>query len=138
MLFKSTRNSSNVKLKGFEEVIDLMLIANILLYSLRIHFIGAIFYLKVLLSAYADDGGLFVPLNLPNIPIDTLKLWKNDLVSFPDICAKIVGLFTTGIEQDELQSMARNAFKDFNTGFLKHALSHRSLLTIFPPCRWRH
>lgn len=74
-------------------------------------------FLKVLLSAYADDGGLFVPLELPTIPNDTLISWKSDSISFPDICARVVGLFTTGIELDVLQNMAQNAFKDFNPGF---------------------
>eukprot|EP01035_Chromulina_nebulosa_P041938 gene41938-56793_t len=87
VFFKSTRDSRKENLKGFEEV---------------------------LLSAYADDGGLFVPLELPTIPNDTLISWKNDFISFPDICARVVGLFTTGIELDVLQNMAQNAFKDFN------------------------
>ena len=68
-----------------------------------------------------------MPLELPTIPNDTLTLWKNEFISFPDICARIVGLFTTGIELDVLQNMAQNAFKDFNPGFT-------SFINIFIDC----
>ena len=67
----------------------------------------------VLFSAYASDGGLYVPEQLPQISKEMLLSWKNH--SFPQICAEILHLFTDlGVEY--LNEMTERAYSSFNDG----------------------
>ena len=65
---------------------------------------------EVLVSTYACDGGLYVPVKLPMLTKIQLENWID--YSFPQVCAEILHLFT-GIEVDLLVKMAENAFSGF-------------------------
>lgn len=68
---------------------------------------------EAILSAYAWDGGLYVPEYLPSLPENFRSAWKN--YSFPDICAEVFHLFS-GIDVTVLRELCHEAYKDFNDG----------------------
>ena len=47
---------------------------------------------RVLLAAYAADGGLFVPERLPHLSTATLRSWAP--LSMAQVCARVMALFT--------------------------------------------
>lgn len=67
----------------------------------------------VLLSTYADDGGLYVPEHIPRLSHDVLCSWAG--ASFPRICAEVLHLFAD-LPLETLLEMTTHAFKDFNGG----------------------
>jgi threonine synthase len=69
--------------------------------------------IPVLFSAYAQDGGLYVPEELPVITKSMLLSWKNH--SFSMICAEIMHLFTD-IDLASLNEMTTRAYTSFNGG----------------------
>merc|ERR1719272_571649 len=68
---------------------------------------------KVLLSAYAVDGGMYVPEYLPCITKAELQSWRTH--SFPQVCAEIVHRFSE-VPLDECNVMTAAAFSTFNHG----------------------
>jgi threonine synthase len=68
---------------------------------------------QVLVSAYAEDGGLYVPVELPQLTMELLASWKE--FSFPQVCAEVLHFFTD-IDVKDLTIMAKNAFSLFNDG----------------------
>lgn len=74
---------------------------------------------EVLLSAYARDGGLYVPDRIPSlVKVDTagcqlLQRFIDEKYDFPRICAEIVHLYS-GIDIDVLVAMTSTAFSQFN------------------------
>lgn len=67
----------------------------------------------VLLSAYANDGGMFVPEQLPAIPKTELLTWAK--LDFPEVCGRVISLFT-GLDVPTSCQLTRAAFRDFNKG----------------------
>lgn len=67
----------------------------------------------VLVAAYARDGGLFVPVELPQLTMEHLESWRSH--SFPQVCAEIMHLFTD-IDLVDLNQMTTKAFSGFNDG----------------------
>eukprot|EP00941_MAST-03F_sp_MAST-3F-sp1_P003959 g3959.t1 len=70
---------------------------------------------KVLLSAYASDGGLFVPESLPLYSPHQLRKWALESYTLAEVCAHTVQMFT-GIPLSDCLVMTRAAFKTFNEG----------------------
>ena len=68
---------------------------------------------KALLSAYAADGGLFVPESIPQISLETLCSWRN--LTMSQVCARVMEYFTD-LTLPELESIAAVAFGTFNGG----------------------
>ena len=85
MLFKSTRGGG--RLKSFEEVVT---------------------------SAYAEDGGLYIPQELPMLTFEQLCDWSSKRLSFSDICAEIMHIFS-GIDIVKLKQMTGKAYAEFNS-----------------------
>jgi threonine synthase len=73
------------------------------------------------LSAYASDGGLYVPDHLPSLPENYRSLWKE--LSFPDVCAEVFHLFCD-IDVAVLRGLCAESYKDFNDG-VTHLPLHR-------------
>jgi threonine synthase len=71
---------------------------------------------QILISSYAEDGGLYVPTELPLISQSMFCRWKSESFPLPQICAAIIGLFTDDIEDNLLVEMANAAFESFNGG----------------------
>ena len=67
----------------------------------------------VLLSAYAKDGGMFVPHYLPMFEFEQLRKWAS--FSYPRICAEVLSLFT-GLSVVDCVVMTEAAFATFNNG----------------------
>lgn len=67
----------------------------------------------VLVAAYAGDGGLYVPVELPKLSMEQLETWRS--FSFPQVCAEIMHLFTD-INIQDLNEMTSKAFSGFNGG----------------------
>ena len=66
---------------------------------------------KVLLSAYASDGGLYVPESLPCFTAQQLRSWAP--LTFPLVCAEILQMFTD-LPITQCRAMTRDAFASFN------------------------
>ena len=47
---------------------------------------------RALLSAYASDGGLFVPETVPKIPLETRRSWAS--LHMSQVCARIMEQYT--------------------------------------------
>eukprot|EP00966_Prymnesium_polylepis_P193837 4492957-Prymnesium_polylepis.1 len=67
----------------------------------------------VLLSAYASDGGLFVPEELPQLSRAVLASWAGKPLS--QVTAQIVHRFT-GLPLEECEPLCARAFASFNDG----------------------
>lgn len=74
-----------------------------------------------MLSAYASDGGLYVPEHLPTLPENYRTLWKE--LSFPDVCAEVFHLFCD-IDVAVLRELCAESYKDFNDGVHHLPLHH--------------
>lgn len=68
---------------------------------------------EVLVSTYAPDGGLYVPETVPLISSADFRRMQS--YTFPEVCAEILNLFS-GIEIEDLRSMAAASFSQFNDG----------------------
>lgn len=68
---------------------------------------------EVLISTYASDGGMWVPEKLPEISSVVLLSWAS--LSFPEICAQIMHLFTD-LDLPLLQQITTEALSTFNDG----------------------
>lgn len=69
---------------------------------------------EVLLSAYARDGGLYVPDRIPSLATaDRLQRYIDERYDFPRICAEVVHLYSD-IDIDALVAMTSIAFSQFN------------------------
>jgi threonine synthase len=68
---------------------------------------------EVLLSTYATDGGLWVPVSLPQLSAATLFSWKD--MMFAEVCAEVLHLYTD-IHISILKEMTKDAFSIFNDG----------------------
>jgi threonine synthase len=68
---------------------------------------------KVLFSAYAKDGGLYVPETVPVISHELLYKWRNH--TFSMICAEILHIYTD-IDINVLNDMTTAAYACFNNG----------------------
>jgi len=68
---------------------------------------------EVLLSAYARDGGLYVPDRIPSLTTDQLQRYINEKYDFPRICAEVIHLYSD-IDIDALLAMTSTAFSQFN------------------------
>lgn len=76
---------------------------------------------EAVLSAYAWDGGLYVPESLPPLPENYREIWKE--FSFPHICAEVFHLYS-GIEISVLRNLCEESYKDFNDGMNHLPLHH--------------
>ncbi|MDE7539046.1 threonine synthase [Gluconobacter sphaericus] len=67
----------------------------------------------ILLAGLAGDGGLYMPESWPKISPQTLREWRT--LSYPDLAAEVIALFTEGaIDVETLRGMTRDAYADFD------------------------
>ena len=66
---------------------------------------------KVLLCAYASDGGLFVPETMPRLSRAELRSWAG--LDVGRVCARVMALFTD-LRLAECEEIAAAAFATFN------------------------
>ncbi len=67
---------------------------------------------QVLFSAYASDGGLYVPQSIPVISYQDLFQWKD--FTFSQICAQILSLYCE-ISLEQLNQMTAEAYQTFQS-----------------------
>lgn len=68
---------------------------------------------QALLSAYASDGGLYVPEELPSVSAEELEAWVPLTTS--QVCARVMSKFAD-LPLAELEEIAAAAFASFNDG----------------------
>lgn len=67
----------------------------------------------ILLSGLAPDGGLYLPMQWPQIERETFLKWRG--LSYPDLAAEVISLFAAGsIEPEALRAMAHEAYRNFD------------------------
>jgi threonine synthase len=66
-----------------------------------------------ILNGYAPDGGLYVPEDLPKIPVEQLEQWKH--LSFKELAFEILSLFIDRsiVSAPDLKSIIENAYGTF-------------------------
>ncbi len=62
----------------------------------------------ILLDGLAPDGGLVVPAEIPTVSPDERESWRG--LTYPELAARIIGLYATDIPTDDLEEMTRNAY----------------------------
>lgn len=62
----------------------------------------------VLLEGLAPDGGLVVPVEIPSITTEMLESWRE--LTYPQLAAKVIGLFWTDIPREDLEAMTARAY----------------------------
>jgi len=62
----------------------------------------------ILLEGLAPDGGLALPQTLPQVSAQTLESWRS--LSYPQLAAKVLGLFIDDIPQADLDSLTAAAY----------------------------
>eukprot|EP00959_Pyramimonas_sp_CCMP1952_P237212 4957741-Pyramimonas_sp.AAC.1 len=69
----------------------------------------AVTFAEAVTSSYAPDGGLYVPISMPKIGLDTLKRWQG--LDFPHVCAAVLAMFTQyEVTEGELLDITQSAF----------------------------
>ncbi len=63
---------------------------------------------QAIIKGLADDGGLFVPVEIPKIDIDSL-LYEED---YKELAYEVMKLFLTDFTEDELKKCINNAYDD--------------------------
>jgi len=68
---------------------------------------------EAILNGFAPDGGLYVPDTLPQIPLETLRSWRN--LSYPELVFEITSLFIpeTIIPPNDLREIIKTAYDTF-------------------------
>lgn len=64
----------------------------------------------ILLEGLAPDGGLTLPVKLPQISADTLASWRG--LTYPQLATQILGLFIDDIPQNDLAKLINSAYGD--------------------------
>ncbi|MBT1017880.1 threonine synthase [Canibacter sp. lx-72] len=62
----------------------------------------------ILIEGLAPDGGLTVPEQLPQLSIPTIESWRG--LSYPQLAAKVIGIFWDDISEADLTELAKNAY----------------------------
>lgn len=62
----------------------------------------------ILLEGLAPDGGLAMPESYPQVSAQMLESWR--ALSYPELAAKVLGLFVTDIPADELATLTARAY----------------------------
>ena len=71
---------------------------------------------EILLSAYADDGGMWIPESLPVLDSAILLTWST--FSYEELLAHFMTLFIDSISIEDLLKMTKRAFSSFNPSSL--------------------
>lgn len=69
---------------------------------------------EVLLSGLADDGGLYVPQEYPQVSHETLDEWRD--LSYPELALKIMHLFVDDISEQVLRYLVEKTYTEENFG----------------------
>ncbi len=76
---------------------------------------------EVLVNAYAEDGGLYLPENIPQVSSEDLKAWSS--LSYVELCKAIVCLY---VDEVEYKSLNLNGMDTT----VEKTLSIRPLVTV--------
>lgn len=67
---------------------------------------------EVLLSGLADDGGLYMPQEYPQVSHETLDEWRD--LSYPELALKIMHLFVDDISEQVLRYLVEKTYTEEN------------------------
>lgn len=66
---------------------------------------------ETLLEGLAPDGGLAVPLEMPEVDGETLEKWRS--LTYPQLATEVLALFATDIPREDLARMTEAAYASF-------------------------
>ncbi len=66
-----------------------------------------------IVKGISDDGGLFVPEEIPSLPIDAIRAMVG--MPYPEVAARVMAGWLRGFSFDELISMCQAAYRSFDT-----------------------
>lgn len=71
-------------------------------------------FIDAVLMGLADDGGLLVPKNIPQVSGDTLSKWQQ--LSYSELALEIISLYVDGeIPRDELKKLVDDSYATFRS-----------------------
>ena len=65
-------------------------------------------FTEVLLDGLAPDGGLVVPTEIPQLPMDAIEELRS--LTYPELATEIIGLYATDIARDDLADLTHAAY----------------------------
>lgn len=66
-------------------------------------------FLDILLAGLADDGGLYVPLNLPSVTRDELDSWR--FLPYASLAYQVLAKFAGDIPADDLRALCEKTYR---------------------------
>lgn len=71
----------------------------------------------IIISGTAKDGGLYIPKFIPKINKETFEIWKK--LSYIELATKIISLFTTDFDTNDILECCKKAYANFDKDILK-------------------
>lgn len=73
-------------------------------------------YSDIVLKGLADDGGLFLPRQYPQVELAELEKWRN--LSYAELAFEVLKRFATDIDQDDLKKLLEGVYREdvYNNG----------------------
>jgi threonine synthase len=85
-----------------------------------------------IVKGISDDGGLFVPDEIPSLPIDAIRQMVG--MPYPEVAARVMAGWLRGFSFDELLQMCQAAYRNFDTPGVAPVVSlsgNRHVLELF-------
>ncbi|WP_457755738.1 threonine synthase [Thermodesulfatator indicus] len=74
--------------------------------------INPIPFKETVLMGLAEDGGLILPENIPQVSANTLDLWRG--LSYSELAFEVLSLFADDIPGDDLKNLVEKAYSSFS------------------------
>ncbi len=74
--------------------------------------IAPVSFQEAVMMGLADDGGLLLPAELPEINEATIESWRK--LDYPDLAFNVLSLFATDIPANDLEKIVKHSYAAFN------------------------
>ncbi len=74
--------------------------------------IAPISFKQAVMMGLATDGGLLLPVSIPEIPAETVAQWRQ--LSYPELATAVLGCFIDDIPANDLRELVARSYSTFN------------------------
>lgn len=74
--------------------------------------IAPVSFKQAVMMGLATDGGLLLPVSIPEISAETVDQWRK--LSYPELATAVLGLFIDDIPADDLRELVARSYQAFN------------------------
>jgi len=74
--------------------------------------IAPVSFKQAVMMGLATDGGLLLPVSIPEIPAETVDQWRK--LSYPELASAVLGLFIDDIPTADLRELVERSYCTFN------------------------